>query len=88
VTSITELNNHPNGHNSETGFAGLGVGDGLAVALGGGVSEDVGIGILVSALVIAIVGMTGSVPVTETKRSRTRACEEVVSSPKKRKFGV
>ena len=29
-----------------------------------------------------------SVPVTETKPSRMRAWAEVVSSPKKRKFGV
>jgi len=35
-----------------------------------------------------LVGTTGSVPVTETKRNRTRACAEVVLSPKKRKFGV
>ena len=50
------------------------VGDGLGV----GEFEDDGL----------VAGVVRSVPVTETKLSRMRAWAEVVSSPKKRKFGV
>jgi hypothetical protein len=67
---------------------GVGVGTGAGVAVGRGVEEAAGTGLLVMALVPVTVGSTGSAPVTETKLSRTRACADVVSSPRKRKFGV
>ena len=37
---------------------------------------------------LELVAVVPSVPVTETKLSRMRAWAEVVSSPRKRKFGV
>ncbi len=55
----------------------VGVGDELGVMVTEGVAEDE-----------LLVGVVRSVPVTETKLSRMRAWAEVVSSPKKRKFGV
>ena len=77
---------HPDEQNSRA-FP-VGVGDGTGVALGWVVNEAVGMELLVLVLTCVTVGTTGSMPVTETKLSRTRACAEVVSSPKKRKFGV
>ena len=83
---ITAKKTQPDGQNSKTGLAG--VGDGTGVTLGGDVNEAVGKGLLVLIIVLAPASITGSVPVTETKRSLTRAWADVVSSPKKMKFGV
>ena len=68
---ITVPNNQLDGQNSNTGWAGAGVGKGVLVALGtdGGVS----MGITVPVLVIRVAGMTDSVPVIETNSSFTRA---------------
>lgn len=79
------VNNHPDEQNSNPGARVVGTGN--AVALGRGVNEAVGGGVLMLVFVDAVVGTDGSVPVTERKRSRRRACEEVVSSPRNRKFG-
>jgi len=65
-----------------------GAGEGLGVALGSGVEEAVGSGVVVVGLVLSAVGTTGSGPVTERKPNRIRAWAEVVSSPRKRKLGV
>ena len=83
---ITAKSIQPDGQ-TPTG-AGVEVGKGIGVALGGGVKEAVGRGLLVLVAIIVDVGTTGCVPVTEIKLNRIRACADVVSSPKKRKFGV
>ena len=66
----------------------VGVGDGMGVTLGAGVSEAVGEGLFVFVLEFVLVGIRGSAPVMATNSNWTRAWAEVVSSPKKRKFGV
>lgn len=82
---VTARNIQPEEQSSTTIPVGAGVGEGTGVTLGGGgMNEPVGWELLV----FVIVGSTGSVPVMETDRNRTRAWAEVELSPKKRKFGV
>ena len=61
----------PDEHNSKA-FP-LGVGDGMGVKLRRAVGEAAGRGLLVLVLELVLVGATGSVPVMDTKPSRTRA---------------
>ena len=88
MVAIIRTRNPLDGQNSMSLL--VGVGGGSGVTLGGGIGESVGtgLGVLSAVLVIAAVGMSGSVPVIDTEPSRTRAPAEVVSSPKKRKLGV
>lgn len=85
--TVTVRNIQPDEQSSTAIPGGAGVDEGTGVALGGGVKETVGWGLLV-VLVFVIAGSAGSVPVMETDRNRTRAWAEVELSPKKRKFGV
>jgi hypothetical protein len=89
IVAIIMTNTPLDGQNSKP-FP-VGVGEGRGVLLGRGIGESVGRGLGVLSAVLALVvavGITGSVPVIDTRLSRTRDPAEVVSSPKKRKFGV
>lgn len=86
--TATARSNQPEEQSSDTPPAGAGVGEGNGVALGAGVKETGGSGLLVPVAMLVTVGRKGSAPVMETKPSRARAWADVVLSPKKRKFGV
>ena len=85
-TSMVKMS-PPDGQNAGTLLVGVGE-DGIGVNVEIAVGEVVGRGSLVPVPVLVTVAVIGSVPVIETKRSRMRACPEVVSSPRKMKFGV
>ena len=88
IVAISMTKNPLDGQNSMP-FP-VGVGGGRRVTLGGGIGESVGsgLGVIRAVLVLVAVGITGSVPVIDTRLSLTRDSAEVVSSPKKRKLGV
>ena len=85
-TSMVKMS-PPDGQNTGTLLVGVGE-DGIGVNVEIAVGEVVGRGSLVLVPVLVAASVLGSVPVIETKRSRMRACAEVVSSPRKMKFGV
>ncbi len=62
-------------------------GDGAGVIPDRGVNKAVGEELFMP-VVDVLVGTDGSVPVMARNRNRTRVSEELVSSPRNRKFGV
>lgn len=86
--AITMIKNPLDEQNSKPLLVGVGAGSGVALGAGVGESVGIGVGLLMLVLVMVAVGTIGCVPVADSKLSRMRASAEVVSSPKKRKFGV